>query len=90
VKYIALGPARIRETRHINNIASCSILNGTAIFVETGRRRLYNLNHTQFSQKSKKFHTKSANCLCTFTFLLLTFFNPYPANLDNMASSYQC
>ena len=36
MKYIALGPARIRVTRHINNIAPCSIRNDTVIFVQNG------------------------------------------------------
>lgn len=34
MKYIALGPARIRATRHINNIAPCNIRNDTVIFVQ--------------------------------------------------------
>lgn len=36
MKYIALGPARIRVTRHINNIAPGSIRNDTVIFVQNG------------------------------------------------------
>ena len=74
MKYIALGPARVRVTRHINNIATCSIPKDTVSFVQNGVSSSPQFESIQFSQKSEKFPIECADCLCIFAFLLLAFF----------------